>query len=61
VAESPIDEKPKEVPTPDEHLARLTQGTENSGAAGQKPKEENSIDHDKLEGLTKPGESGLTD
>lgn len=55
VAESRIEEKPTEVPTADEHLARLTQGSGNSSPAKQKPKDENSIDHDKLEGLTKPG------
>lgn len=55
VAESRIEEKPTEAPTADEHLARLTQGSGNSSPAKQKPKDENSIDHDKLEGLTKPG------
>jgi hypothetical protein len=43
-----------ESPTPDEHLAKLAQGTESSSTVEQKSKEENSIDHHKLEGLTKP-------
>jgi hypothetical protein len=51
VAESPIEQK---APTPDEHLAGLTQGAESSAVAEREPKEETSIDHDKLEGLTKP-------
>lgn len=47
------EQKPTEAQTPDEHLAKLTQGAEGSAPAELKPKEENSIDHDKLEGLTK--------
>ena len=53
VTSSPAEQKPKEAPTPDEQLARLTQGAESSGAAGQTPKEESPIDYDKLDGLTK--------
>lgn len=55
VSESPSEQKPKEAPTPDEHLAKLAQGAEDAAPAGQMPREENSIDHDKLEELTKPG------
>jgi ABC-2 type transport system ATP-binding protein len=56
VAESPVPEKPREALSPDEHLAELTQGAESSApGAVSKPNQENSIDHDKLEGLTKPG------
>jgi ABC-type multidrug transport system ATPase subunit len=51
---SKAEQKTVEVPTPDEHLARLAQGSESSSIAEPKPREENSIDHDKLEGLTKP-------
>lgn len=51
--EKATEQKPKESASPDEHLARLTQGVENPQPAEAKPKEENSIDHDKLEGLTK--------
>jgi ABC-type multidrug transport system ATPase subunit len=50
----PMEQKPVEAPTPDEHLAKLTQGGESSVPAEPKPKEEKSIDHDKLEELTKP-------
>lgn len=49
----PMEQKTVDAPTPDEHLARLTQGAESSASIEQKPKEENSIDHEKLEGLTK--------
>lgn len=55
VPESRIEHQPIEAPTADEQLARLTQGSGKSSPAEQKLKEENSIDHDKLEGLTKPG------
>lgn len=52
--ERPMEQKPVEASTPDEHLAKLTQGVEGSAPVEPKPKEENSIDHDKLEELTKP-------
>jgi hypothetical protein len=52
--ESREEQKEAESPTPDEHLARLTQGPESSSTFEPKPKEEGAIDHDKLEGLTKP-------
>jgi len=53
VKERAGEQKPTESPSPDEHLAKLTQGVESSAPAESKPKEENPIDHDKLEGLTK--------
>lgn len=54
-ADGPVDQKSVEAPSADEHLSKLTQGTESSTPPEQEPKEESPIDHDKLEGLTKPG------
>ena len=53
-AERPVEQKSVDAPA-EEHLAKLTQGTESSASPEQKLKEESPIDHDKLEGLTKPG------
>lgn len=46
--------EPSGVPSGDDHLTRLTKPTENATPAEQPPTQGNAIDHEKLEGLTKP-------
>lgn len=52
--EKPADEKSTRITAADEHLTALTKTGQNVPGVEQKPKADSSIDHEKLEELTKP-------